>query len=214
MLRFAYASCRVELPQFFSDDHTLRLSRKQSTGVDDPSASKRCSSTPLHWKPHFSRMLRDDGLATRAPEIRCSTSNSSKVKSITARVASVPKALAPMLDAEPIAEFRRLRLAPVDAGHADRLEIALDQEHSLARVVRGGAHEFDRMILTIGMRQAAGHLGDAPVIGEGRDRFYVREGRPAQHQPFSLEDAGTGLVQGRGRDILQHVGLLDANATQ
>src|ERR1700749_1928383 len=81
----------VELAQFFNDDQTPRESRKQSTGVDDPSASKRCSSTPLHWKPHFSRMLRDDGLATRAPEIRCSMSNSSKVKSITARPAPVQK---------------------------------------------------------------------------------------------------------------------------
>src|ERR1700688_4212828 len=80
-----HRSRRVELFQFFSDDHTLRESRKQSTGVDDPSASKRCSSTPLHWKPHFSRMLRDDGLATRAPEIRCSTSDRKSVKSITAR---------------------------------------------------------------------------------------------------------------------------------
>src|SRR4051812_27548291 len=87
----SYRSLRVELPQFFSDDQTLRDSRKQSTGVDDPSASKRCNSTPLHWKPHFSRMLREEGLATRAPDIRCSASNSSKKKSITARAASVPK---------------------------------------------------------------------------------------------------------------------------
>src|SRR6202049_3507145 len=86
-----YRSRLVELPQFFSDDHTLRESRKRSTGVEDPSASKRCSSTPLHWKPHFSRMLRDDGLVTRAPDISCSISNSSKVKSITARAASVAK---------------------------------------------------------------------------------------------------------------------------
>src|SRR3954462_3260813 len=83
-------SRRVELLQFFSDDQTPRLSLKQSTGVEEPSASKRCNSTPLHWKPHFSRMLRDDGLATRAPETRCSTSNSSKVESMTARAASVP----------------------------------------------------------------------------------------------------------------------------
>src|SRR6266481_8935822 len=87
----SYRSRRVELPQFFSEDQTPRESRKQSTGVDDPSASKRCSSTPFHWKPHFSKMLRDDGLATRAPEIRWSQSNSSKKKSITARAASVPK---------------------------------------------------------------------------------------------------------------------------
>ena len=82
---------RVELAQFFNDDQTLRDRRKQSTGVEEPSASKRCNSTPLHWKPHFSRILRDDGLVTRAPETRCSTSNSSKVKSIIARAASVPK---------------------------------------------------------------------------------------------------------------------------
>ena len=59
----------VELAQFFSDDQTLRDRRKQSTGLEEPSASKRCSSTPVHWKPHFSRMLRDAGLATRAPAI-------------------------------------------------------------------------------------------------------------------------------------------------
>jgi drug/metabolite transporter (DMT)-like permease len=82
---------RVELCQLFSDDQTLRERRKRSTGVDDRSASKRCSSTPLHWKPHFSRMLREAGLAIRAPEIRCSMSNSSKLKSIIARAASVPK---------------------------------------------------------------------------------------------------------------------------
>src|ERR1700676_5042584 len=86
-----YLSRRVELLQFLSDDHTVRVSLKQSTGVEEPSASKRCSSTPLHCKPHFSRMLREDGLVTRAPDSKCSTSNSSKVKSITARAASVPK---------------------------------------------------------------------------------------------------------------------------
>src|SRR5271163_2212325 len=54
------ASCRenylarlVELVQFFSDDQTPRERRKRSTGVDEPSASKRCNSTPFHWKPHF-----------------------------------------------------------------------------------------------------------------------------------------------------------------
>src|SRR5262249_6033594 len=37
--------------------------------------------------------------------------------------------------------------------------------------------------------------------------FYVRERRAAQGQPFGLEDARPRLVQSRGRDILQHVGL-------
>ena len=152
----AYRSRLVELAQFFSDDQTLRVSLKQSTGVDDPSASKRCSSTPLHWKPHFSRMLRDDGLATRAPDISCSTSNSSKVKSITARGRFGAETPAPMLDAEPVAEFRRVRLAPVDADHADRRKIVFDQEHGSTIIARDFAHEFNGMVLRIGVRQAAG----------------------------------------------------------
>jgi hypothetical protein len=43
-----YRSRRVGLAQLFNDDQMLRERRKRSTGVDDPSASKRCSSTPLH----------------------------------------------------------------------------------------------------------------------------------------------------------------------
>src|SRR5664279_3236149 len=87
----SYSSRRVELAQFFNDDQTLRESRKESTGVDEPSASKRCSSTPIHWNPHFSSTLRDAGLATRAPAQRCSAPVSSKPKSMAARAASVPK---------------------------------------------------------------------------------------------------------------------------
>ena len=75
-------------------------------------------------------------------------------------------------------------------------------------IVRHRANELHGMVLQIGMRQAAGILRNAAVVGEARDRFYVRERRPAQHQPFGLEDAATRLAQGRGRDILQHVGLL------
>src|SRR5438093_5439246 len=60
------------------------------------------------------------------------------------------------------------------------------------------------------MRQAAGVFRDATIVGETRDRFYVRERRPAQRQPFGLEDAASCLVQCRGWDILQHVGLLPA----
>ena len=71
------------------------------------------------------------------------------------------------------------------------------------------AHEFDRVVLQIGMRQAAGIFRNAAIVGEMRNRFYVRERRPAQRQPFGLEDAATRLAQRRGRDVLQHVGLLD-----
>src|SRR3982074_3978377 len=91
----SHLSLFVEEPQFFSAAHTPRLSRKRSTGVDEPSASKRCSSTPFHWKPHFSRMLREEGLVTRAPENRCSMATSSQVKAITARAAPVAQAWPP-----------------------------------------------------------------------------------------------------------------------
>src|SRR5260370_32266086 len=66
------------------------------------------------------------------------------------------------------------------------------------------------MLLKIGMWQAAGIFSNAAVVGETRDRFYVRERRPAQHQPFGLEDAATRFAQRLGRDVLQHVGLLYA----
>src|SRR6202023_3079940 len=101
------------------------------------------------------------------------------------------KTLAPMLDPEPVAEFRRLLFAPVDA---DRDKIVLDQEHRSAGLARGSANEFDGVVLGIGMRQAAGIFRNAAVIGETRNRFYVRECRPAQRQPFGLEDDATRLA--------------------
>src|SRR5260370_26575112 len=107
------------------------------------------------------------------------------------------KALAPILDAEPVAEFRRIRVAAVDADHADRRMIVFDQEYRLAPIPGGRAHEFDGVVLGIGMRQAAGVFRNAAIIRETRNRFYVRERRPAQRQPFGLEDAGSRLAQGR-----------------
>src|SRR5262245_65971836 len=74
---------RLALLQLFSDVQTPRDRRKQSTGVEHPSASKRCSSTPLHWNPHFSSTLREAGLVTRAPAWIWSSPNSSKKKSMT-----------------------------------------------------------------------------------------------------------------------------------
>src|ERR1700694_267974 len=118
------------------------------------------------------------------------------------------KTLTPMLDAEPEAEFRRLRLAPVDADDADWRLIVFDQEHRLAMIVRHRAHELYRMVLGVRMRQAAGIFRNAAVVGKTRDRFYVRERRSAQRQPLGLEYAATRLAQCRSRDILQHVGLL------
>ena len=70
-----------------------------------------------------------------------------------------------------------------------------DQERDIAPVVGDGAHEFDGMLLGIGMRHAAGIFRNAAVVGETRDRFYVRERRPAQGQPFGLEDAARRLAQ-------------------
>ena len=87
-----------------------------------------------------------------------------------------------------------------------------DQEHGLAAIRGDGAHEFDGVVLQIGMRQAAGVFRNAAVVGEMRNRLDVREGRPAQRQPFGLEDAATCLTQGRGRDVLQHRGLLEGSS--
>src|SRR4029079_10101262 len=58
------------------------------------------------------------------------------------------------------------------------------------------------------MRQAAGVFRNAAILGQMRNRFHVRERRPAQREPFGLEDARTGLAQRLKREILQHVGLL------
>src|SRR6266404_3874193 len=57
------------------------------------------------------------------------------------------KTLAPMFDAEPIAEFRCVRLAPVDADNAERRVIVLDQEYRLASVGRHRAHELYGIVL-------------------------------------------------------------------
>src|SRR4051812_38742479 len=56
------------------------------------------------------------------------------------------KTLAPILDAQPVAEFRRGRFAPVDADHADRHKVVFDQEYGFGTIVRGGADELDRMV--------------------------------------------------------------------
>jgi hypothetical protein len=121
------------------------------------------------------------------------------------------KALAPVIDAEPVAEFGCARLAPVDADHADGLRIALDQERGLAAGVGLGTDEMHGVIVRIGVRQAARVFRNAAVIGEVRNGFYVRERRPAQRQPLGLEDARSGFSQCRGRDVVQHVGLLYAS---
>src|SRR5262249_29394593 len=55
------------------------------------------------------------------------------------------EALAPMLDAKPVAEFGRIGLDHVDADHADRRKILLDQERELARLGGGEADELDGM---------------------------------------------------------------------
>jgi hypothetical protein len=113
-----------------------------------------------------------------------------------------------MFHAEPVAEFRSLRLMPVDAGHSDRRVITFDQKCGFAMLICDTAHEIDGVVLQIGMRQAPGIFRNTTIIGEMRDCFYVRERRPAQPQPFGLEDAATRLVQYGSWNILQHVGLL------
>ena len=198
----SYLSRRTELLQCFSDDQTLRDSRKRSTGVEQPNASKRCSSTPLHWKPHFSRMLREAGLATRAPANMLAGKLLEEIVDRRARGLGA-KTLAPMLDAKPVAELGRVRsamLMPTMPTGAKLCSIRNAISRGSAAVKRTNSTH----VLQIGMRQAAGILGDAAVVGETRNRFYVRERRPAQAQPFGLEDARTGLAQCRVKKFLQH----------
>ncbi len=66
------------------------------------------------------------------------------------------KALAPMLDAEPVAELGIVGRGAVDADHADRPGVVLDQEHGLAAERGGGADEFDGVVLRIGVWKATG----------------------------------------------------------
>ena len=84
---------------------------------------------------------------------------------------------------------------PIDADHADWRVIMFDQERDIAPILSGGANEFDGMLVGIGMRQAAGIFRNAAIVGEACDRFCVREGRPAQSQPLSLEHAAARLAQ-------------------
>src|SRR6516225_2815182 len=54
------------------------------------------------------------------------------------------------------------------------------------------------------MRQTAGILRDAAVVGEFSDCLDVGKRRPAQPQPFGLEDANRRLLQRGGWEILDH----------
>jgi hypothetical protein len=101
-------------------------------------------------------------------------------------------------------------MAPVDADHAYGCGLAFDQESGVAGLIRRGTDERDRVFLEVGMRQPAQVDGNAMIVGKARNRFYVRERRPAQHQPLGLEDEGSRFMQcgRRCRDVLQHVGLL------
>src|SRR6185437_12895984 len=58
----------------------------------------------------------------------------------------------PMLDAEPIAELRHFRLAPVDADDSDWRMIAFDQEHGFAPPVRDRTDKLHAVIQQIRMR--------------------------------------------------------------
>src|SRR4051794_21982948 len=82
------------------------------------------------------------------------------------------KTPAPMLHPEPVAELGRLRFAPVDADHAYGCAAALDQENRVANLLRHRAHEFNGMLLEIGMRYPAKVDGDAKIADESSNCFY------------------------------------------
>ena len=73
------------------------------------------------------------------------------------------------------------------------------QDHAVefVRATSTDSSETVFLIEQIGMRQPAGILRNAAVIGEIRNCFYVRERRLAQGQPLGLEDDGTCLPQWR-----------------
>ncbi|MEY9822677.1 hypothetical protein ABIF75_006323 [Bradyrhizobium japonicum] len=112
-----------------------------------------------------------------------------------------------MLDAEPVAELGIVGRGAVDADHADRPGVVLDQEHGLAAERGGGADEFDGVILRIGVRKATGVFRDTAVVGEVGDGPDVGESRAPQRQPLGGDDARSRLPQGHAREILQHVRL-------
>ncbi len=134
-------------------------------------------------------MLREAGLATRAPAYQVLGIEFLEEEVDHRARGFGGEALAPMLDAEPVAEFGASGLVRSMPTMPTGEWFVLDQEHGLAAARGGGADEFDRVVLRIGMRQAAGVFRDTAVVGEMRDGFYVRERRPAQRQPFGVEDA-------------------------
>ena len=83
-------------------------------------------------------------------------------------------------------------------------------EHGLAAVGGRRAHEFDRVVLQIGVWQAAGIFRNAAIVGEMRNRFYVASvGRRNVSRSVSRTQLLASRSAGVG-DVLQHVGLLIA----
>ena len=62
----------------------------------------------------------------------------------------------------------------------------------------GSADPLPRVGDGVGMRDADGILGDAPVVDERGYLLSVLEARRAQAQPLGLEDGGTSFVEGVG----------------
>ena len=105
----SYRSRLVELPQFFSDDQTLRDRRKRSTGVE---RAQRLEAVQLDAAPLEAAFLQDvaRGRVGDAGARDQVLGVEFLEEEIDHRARGFgAKTLAPMLDAEPIAEFRRVR---------------------------------------------------------------------------------------------------------
>jgi hypothetical protein len=100
------------------------------------------------------------------------------------------KTVAPELDPQP-AILLGVRFAGFKPGDTDRHAVVRDQEACTACATDVRDHQRFGIAQRERVRQPAGILGDAGVVGEARNRFYVRERRATQGQPLGLEDDDT-----------------------
>src|SRR5581483_578833 len=107
-------------------------------------------------------------------------------------------ALAPMLDAEPVADLWRMPVDLREAAGADHRLVPLPGERDEEDGLVGGSHRGDE-VLGIGepvrMRNACRVLGDAAVVRQRGYDFSVPKARRAQHEPRGLEDGDTPLAK-------------------
>src|SRR4029079_1827901 len=112
-------------------------------------------------------------------------------------------ALAPVFDAEPIADLWRVAVDLREAASADQHAIAQGNEKYRLVVEIGRGDEVLGVRHAVRMRNACRVLGDAAVVRQHCDRFSVPKPRRTQNQPLGLEDGNTSLAKRIRRYFLQ-----------